>query len=392
MRKKKILNIVGARPNFVKMAPLIAELRNHAEIDAVLVHTGQHYGESMDRLFFDQLGIPTPEVNLGVGSASQAVQTARIMERFEPVLAQHSPDLVLVVGDVNSTLACALVAAKARIPVCHVEAGLRSFDRAMPEEINRVLTDAIADYLFVTEKSGVQNLLREGVAEEKIFLVGNLMIDTLIRQLPNIARSPILQRLGLRDRAYAVATLHRPSNVDNPENLRALFEMLTAMAHTIPLVLPAHPRTVKNLNALGVPIDSMLHGSTAGGTPERGLVLIEPLGYFDFLSLVKSARLVLTDSGGIQEETTFLKVPCLTLRENTERPITVEIGTNRLVGANPRSILEAFAQVMAHPISPDSMGVPELWDGRAAERIVAILLGKLFADRVYDQADAPALV
>ncbi len=382
MPRRKILSVVGARPNFVKVAPLMAEFSTHPEIDAILVHTGQHYGHSMDRLFFDQLQIPSPDVNLEVGSASHAVQTARIMERFEPVLLEHAPDLVLVVGDVNSTLACALVAVKAGIPVGHIEAGLRSFDRSMPEEINRVLTDAISEYLFVTEHSGLTNLRREGIADRQMYLVGNLMIDTLIRQLGAIGESPILDRLVLREREYMVATLHRPSNVDDAGNLRRLYAMLTEMAEHIPVVLPAHPRTVKNLQALGLIDDSSLRHR------RDGLMLIEPLGYVDFLALVKSARLVLTDSGGIQEETTFLKVPCLTLRANTERPITVEVGTNRLVGTDPDVALRAFRSVLDTSSGCAPAQIPEMWDGRAAERITRIVLDVL-ADREDGPAPAP---
>jgi len=379
VQRRKIVSVVGARPNFVKIAPLLAEFSKHPDICSVLVHTGQHYGHSMDRLFFDQLQIPTPDVNLEVGSASHAVQTARIMERFEPVLLEHAPDLVLVVGDVNSTLACALVTIKAGIPVGHIEAGLRSFDRSMPEEINRILTDAISEYLFVTEHSGLTNLRREGISDRHVYLVGNLMMDTLIRQLGSIGDSPILDRLALHERRYALVTLHRPSNVDDPASLRRLYSMLLTMAERIPVVFPAHPRTVKNLQALGL---------SDGATRRGGLMLIEPLGYVDFLALVKSARLVLTDSGGIQEETTFLQVPCLTLRANTERPITVEVGTNRLVGNDPDAALRAFRSVLDERFGSAPAQIPEMWDGRTAERITKILRDAL-ADRERTPASAP---
>jgi UDP-N-acetylglucosamine 2-epimerase (non-hydrolysing) len=353
----KILAVVGARPNFMKIAPLLWELRRRPGIKAYLVHTGQHYDERMSKLFFEELHIPRPDVDLEVGSASHAVQTAEVMKRFEPVLLQERPDVVVVVGDVNSTIACALTAVKLGVPVAHVEAGLRSFDRTMPEEINRVLTDAISDWLFVTERSGVQNLRREGVPDKKIHFVGNVMIDTLLACRDRSERSTVLEDLGVSDGAYAVLTLHRPANVDEPGVFAGLMGAVERLQRELPIVFPVHPRTRKALNG-------------HAGTMPR-LRLTEPLGYLDFMKLVAHARLVLTDSGGIQEETTVLGVPCLTLRHNTERPVTVEQGTNVVVGMDPRRIIEAALEVLAAPTQAGR--VPELWDGRAAARIVDVL-------------------
>jgi UDP-N-acetylglucosamine 2-epimerase (non-hydrolysing) len=354
----KIIAVAGARPNFMKIAPLMAELRRRPGITAYLVHTGQHYDQRMSRLFFEQLGIPRPDVDLEVGSGSHALQTAEVMKRFEPVLLTERPDVVIVVGDVNSTLACALTAVKLGIPVAHVEAGLRSFDRSMPEETNRLLTDAISQWLFVSESSGVANLRREGVPQERIFFVGNVMIDTLLAFRARSEESPILDDLRLRNRDYAVLTLHRPANVDDPATFRGLMTALGRLQREVPIVFPVHPRTRK---ALGE--------QTAAAMPK--LLLTEPLGYLDFLKLLAHARLVLTDSGGIQEETTVLGVPCLTMRKNTERPITVEVGTNILVGDDP----ERIASVGLHLLKsrPRPARIPDLWDGRAAERIVTIL-------------------
>ena len=301
----RIINVVGARPNFMKIAPLMAEYERYPEIEPTLVHTGQHYDTTMSQVFFRQLEIPEPDINLGVGSASDAAQTAEIMKRFELLLLTHRPDAVLVVGDVNSTIACALVAVKMGVKVAHVEAGLRSFDRTMPEEINRVLTDAVADYLFVTEPSGVENLKNEGIQDEKVFFVGNVMIDTLLRNLKKAAASTILDGLRLKERGYALITLHRPTNVDGPETLRRLLQVFEAIGCELPVVFPVHPRTRKNISAFNLsPLDGKVQ-------------LINPLGYLDFLKLMGSAKIVLTDSGGVQEETTILKVPCLTLRANT---------------------------------------------------------------------------
>jgi UDP-N-acetylglucosamine 2-epimerase (non-hydrolysing) len=359
----KIVNVVGARPNLIKIAPLMAAYAGHPSIEALLVHTGQHYDETMSELFFEQLGIPKPDINLEVGSASHAVQTAEIMKAFEGVLVDHRPDVVLVVGDVNSTIACGLVAVKLGIRLVHVEAGLRSRDRTMPEEINRILTDAISDLLFCTEQSGVDNLIAEGVPRDRIHLVGNVMIDTLLKNKQLADRSTVLDELGLERRRYAVLTLHRPSNVDDPATFDGILDALEVVQSELPIVFPVHPRTRRILadSPLGRRAEAM-----------SGLRLLDPIGFLDFLKLMSDARIVLTDSGGIQEETTILKVPCLTLRENTERPITTEIGSNRIVGTDTTRILDAFRAVMDGKGPP--CDIPPLWDGSAAKRITKILL------------------
>lgn len=364
----KIISVAGARPNFMKIAPLMEAFTNEPAIEPILVHTGQHYDERMSDLFFRQLGIPQPDINLGVGGGSHAVQTAEIMKAFEPVVIEHKPDAVLVVGDVNSTIACGLVAVKLGIKLIHVEAGLRSGDRSMPEEINRVLTDSISDYLFCTEHSGVDNLTREGVPQERVFLVGNVMIDTLLKNRQKADTSGILDDLGLRQGEYAVLTLHRPSNVDDPAVFARLLDALEVVQNDMPVIFPIHPRTRNNLSAgaLGARVESM-----------SNLRLIDPAGYLDFLKLTSNAKLVLTDSGGIQEETTILKVPCITMRENTERPITVDVGSNYLVGTDPKNILKAYGEVMSG--SGKVARIPPLWDGHAAERIAEILV-KQFAE------------
>ena len=364
-----IVNVVGARPNFMKMAPLLAEMARHPEIRAVLVHTGQHYDEAMSTLFFQDLEMPAPDINLEVGSASHAVQTALIMQRFETVLLEEKPALVLVVGDVNSTLACALTSVKLGIPVAHVEAGLRSFDRSMPEEINRLLTDAISAYLFTTEKSANENLLREGIPPEKIHFVGNVMIDTLRKHRDQAGRSQILTQLRVREQSYGLVTLHRPSNVDCPHTLETILGALHALAQRLPILFPCHPRTREKIGAL-----HLTHYFThpTDGALSRGIYLYEPLGYLDFLKLMAEAKLVLTDSGGIQEETTILGVPCLSLREHTERPVTVTGGTNTLVGAAREQIIAKAVEILSQPRLP--YRVPELWDGHASKRIVQILL------------------
>jgi UDP-N-acetylglucosamine 2-epimerase (non-hydrolysing) len=362
----KIVNIVGARPNFMKIVALFGAYKSYKEIEPVLVHTGQHYDEQMSKLFFRELEIPEPDINLEVGSSSHAVQTAEIMRRFEPVVLEQKPDAVLVVGDVNSTIACGLVAVKLGVKVVHVEAGLRSFDRTMPEEINRILTDAISDLLFCPEQSGVDNLLREGVAKEKVFLVGNVMIDTLMRHRQKAEASHILEGLRLYGGKYAVLTLHRPANVDDVEVFCRILDAIDVIQKHMPVVFPIHPRTRKNL------LKASLNERIAG---MKSLILTDPLSYLDFLKLMSSARVVLTDSGGIQEETIILKIPCLTLRQNTERPVTVEIRANQVVGTDTQRILDAFKKVMNSQNL--NAGVPTLWDGRAAERIVKILLDKI---------------
>lgn len=357
----KILNVVGARPNFMKMAPLIAAIdRRAAEVSQVLVHTGQHYDEAMSASFFRDLQMPPPDINLEVGSGSHAEQTAKVVLAFEPVLVEQKPDWVVVVGDVNSTLACALVAAKLNIKVAHVEAGLRSFDRTMPEEINRILTDRLADLLLTPSPDADENLLREGIATEKIVRVGNVMIDTLFAQLEVSKRSTALADLNLSPRGFSVLTLHRPSNVDDAATLRKIFSAIEKIAVKLPVIFPAHPRTQSRLAEFGI-------------TPPRQVRIIEPLGYQDFLQLWSNARLVLTDSGGLQEETTALGIPCLTLRENTERPITVEQGTNRVVGREPDKIFSAAIEILGAGQNRQKR-IPDLWDGRAAERIVEALL------------------
>ncbi|HOQ85886.1 MAG TPA: UDP-N-acetylglucosamine 2-epimerase (non-hydrolyzing) [Phycisphaerae bacterium] len=358
----KIINICGARPNFMKIAPLMKAYRNHPELSPVLVHTGQHYDEKMSDLFFRELEIPAPDLNLEVGSGSHAAQTAEIMKRFEPVVLEHKPDWVLVVGDVNSTIACALVAKKLGVGVAHVEAGLRSFDRTMPEEINRVLTDAISDLLFVSEPSGLENLAREGVDSDRVHFVGNVMIDTLKSNLAKAERSTVLERLGLTKRGYNVVTLHRPSNVDDAVALGRIADALEVIQQDLPTVFPMHPRTRGNLARFGL---------AERFAAMRQLQIIEPLGYLDFLKLTGQAAVVLTDSGGIQEETTILGVWCLTLRENTERPVTIDSGTNRLVGTDPANVIASYRECRSKSL--DTPPVPEKWDGRAAERIAAIL-------------------
>lgn len=369
----KIIMVAGARPNFMKIAPLMREMVKYEKINAVLVHTGQHYDDRMSKFFFDDLGIPKPDINLNVGSASHAVQTAEIMRKFEYVITEERPDLIIVVGDVNSTIACALTAAKLGVKIAHVEAGLRSYDRTMPEEINRILTDAISDYLFITEKSAEINLLKEGIPKGKIFFVGNVMIDTLLQHKKKALNSDILDQLGLSSNInYALLTLHRPSNVDEIDTFRSILEALHTISEHIPILFPCHPRTQKKLEEFGLEkyiqqfaFDNRVINCT-------GIYIIKPLGYLDFLKLMIHAKMVLTDSGGIQEEATILNVPCLTLRENTERPITVEQGTNILVGTDKGKIIGKSFEVMGrqHKITT----VPDLWDGKAAERIVRVLL------------------
>lgn len=359
----KLICVCGARPNFMKIAPLMEAFARTGRIQAILVHTGQHYDERMSKLFFQDLGIPTPDVNLEVGSASHAVQTAEIMKAFEPVVIEHRPDWVVVVGDVNSTIACALVAVKLGVKVAHVEAGLRSYDRAMPEEINRILTDAISELLLVSDPSGLDALKREGIDGAKVHYVGNVMIDTLIKHRDRAAQSRILDEMALTPKKYAVITLHRPSNVDQRETLSQILDAFEVIARDMPLVFPMHPRTRKNIANLG--LGERVSKLTALKTPE-------PLGYLDFLRLTSEAALVLTDSGGVQEETTILKIPCLTLRENTERPATISDGTNRLVKPTKESILAAYADIRNRPM--DMNRAPKFWDGKAADRIAEVFL------------------
>jgi UDP-N-acetylglucosamine 2-epimerase (non-hydrolysing) len=361
----RVLNVVGARPNFMKIAPLMAAWKAHPSIEPLLVHTGQHYDPNMSDLFFEELGIPRPDINLEVRGGSHTFQHAEVMKAFEPVCLDLKPDLLVVVGDVNSTVSCALVAAKLGIRVAHVEAGLRSFERTMPEEINRVLTDQLADLLFVSEESGLINLSREGLDHEGVHFAGNVMIDSLLTHLPRAERSPVLEDLDLKATSYGVLTLHRPANVDSPEVLERLLDVLAKVHAEVPLVFPAHPRTLDRMAKFG--LREKLNQF-------KGLKIVEPMGYFDFLKLVRHARIIMTDSGGIQEETTVLRVPCVTLRETTERPSTCLVGTNRLAGTDPVRIWQEFEGAMA--ADPQSFGIPARWDGKAAQRIAAVIAGE----------------
>jgi UDP-N-acetylglucosamine 2-epimerase (non-hydrolysing) len=412
-QKAKILTVVGARPNFMKAAPIIAAIREHneaqtaspnrsdlrqMEFESVLVHTGQHYDEAMSDRFFVDLNIPKPDVHLGAGSGSHAVQTAEIMKRFEEVLLREQPDLLIVAGDVNSTIACALVASKisyngtGRRPlIAHVESGLRSFDRDMPEEVNRILTDHLADLLFVTEESGLKNLQQEGIPDHKVHFVGNTMIDSLLAFRNKARLSPILDTLHLRNGGsghssgnglvrYALLTLHRPSNVDQREGFLRILNGLEELTHQCPVIFPAHPRTKKRIAEFGIERfftqqDGLNGGADPASARANGQIrLIEPLGYLDFLCLMDRAAIVVTDSGGIQEETTSLGVPCVTVRENTERPVTVHVGTNILAGTSAEGIRKATRQQLD---SKSGGAVPEAWDGKSAQRIVGIVCREL---------------
>ena len=370
----KIVVVSGARPNFVKVAPIVAQFQRSCEsFRTTLVHTGQHYDEAMSDSFFRDLNLPAPNISLEVGSASHAQQTGEIMKRFEPILQDYKPDYVLVVGDVNSTLACALTASKLGIGVIHVEAGLRSFDRSMPEEINRVMTDHLSDLLFVTEESGRKNLLREGISAEKIHFVGNVMIDSLRKQLDLASRSDVLRRYGLTSGKFGLVTLHRPSNVDHVPVFKGVLQALERVSREVALIFPLHPRTQERVRDEELASFFANREGTLDATPkQQGLYGTPPVSYLEFLELMRNARIVLTDSGGVQEETTALSIPCLTLRNNTERPSTVEIGTNQLVGTDPNAITKAAFQVLASKKS--GAAIPPLWDGRAAERIASALL------------------
>jgi UDP-N-acetylglucosamine 2-epimerase (non-hydrolysing) len=396
----KIMLIVGARPNFMKAAPLIAAIREHSRangqksLQAILVHTGQHYGEAMSGSFFTDLDLPNPDVHLEVGSASHAVQTAEIMRKFEEVLLAEKPDALIVVGDVNSTVACALVAAKisfdsngTRPLIAHVEAGLRSFDRGMPEEINRIVTDHLSDLLFVTEESGIQNLIHEGIPNEKIHFAGNTMIDSLLTFKAKADGSVILDKLELRSgpaknsaARYALLTLHRPSNVDHRETFLNIFDGLQELSTSCPVIFPAHPRTQQRIIEFGLaeffqlasaPQSTNGSGTCAGANKIR---MIDPLGYLDFMCMMKNAALVVTDSGGIQEETTCLGVPCVTVRENTERPVTVSCGTNVIAGTKAEGIRKAIREQVSRPRGSSA---PEKWDGQAGTRIIEVIVVEL---------------
>jgi len=357
--RPKILAVVGARPNFMKVAPIWRELDKTDHFDKILLHTGQHYDENMSKIFFEDLKLPKPDVYLGVGSGTHAEQTGKVMIAFDEVLAREKPDLIVVVGDVNSTMACTIVGVKRYIPVAHVEAGLRSFDRTMPEEINRMLTDVVADLLFTTCRDADRNLLGEGIDPAKIHFVGNVMIDSLMYYGPMADSSSVLDRLDLEAGAYGLVTIHRPSNVDDPKIICGILDALCILGEETPLIFPVHPRTRKIIDAGRLEI------------PAGALRLIEPLGYLDFLKLMKCARILLTDSGGIQEETTALGIPCLTIRENTERPITIEIGTNRLVGIDKNRIVDEGRKMLRSGITGNK--IPDLWDGKASARILSIL-------------------
>ena len=369
----KIISVVGARPNFMKIAPIHKAIQNHnAQYPASAVHhqvchTGQHYDEKMSKIFFKDLGLPEPDFYLGVGSGSHTEQTAKTMLEFEKVLLKEKPDLIIVVGDVNSTVACSLVASKLNIKIAHVEAGLRSYDRTMPEEINRILTDSISDFLFVTEQSGVNNLIKEGVSPEKIFFVGNVMIDSLVHNIPKSINSDIFSTLGLLNKKqvqpFVLITLHRPSNVDSKEYMNEFFEMLVRISEQRKIIFPLHPRTKKNLSENGL-LENL----------NEQIILTDPIGYVDFLALTRNAELIITDSGGIQEESTFLGIQCITVRNNTERPITVEVGTNQLIGTDLKKVEQTALDIFNGKVKYGK--IPKLWDGKASERIIEILVQK----------------
>lgn len=361
----KIISVVGARPNFMKLAPIynsinIKRTTSAVSIKHLICHTGQHYDEKMSKVFFDELDLPIPDFYLGVGGDSHAVQTAMIMIEFEKVLLREKPDIIIVVGDVNSTIACSLTAVKLGIKVAHVEAGLRSFDRSMPEEINRILTDSISDFLFVTEKSGLVNLEKEGINKSKVYFTGNVMIDNLLHYLPRTNENAMIN-FNLKFKNYILVTMHRPSNVDDKDKLSELLNMLKRIATKRKVLFPVHPRTKKNIKKFG--LTSSL---------SNNLIVIDPIGYLDFISLIKNAEVILTDSGGIQEESTFLGVQCVTLRTSTERPITVEIGTNQIVGDNFTEAEKVVSDILNGKTKVGA--IPLLWDGKASERIVEILV------------------
>jgi UDP-N-acetylglucosamine 2-epimerase (non-hydrolysing) len=358
---KKIISIVGARPNFIKIAPLHkASKKYNKDIKHLICHTGQHFDENMSRIFFDQLGLPEPEFYLGIGGGSHAEQTGKIMMKLEQILMKQKPDLVVVPGDVNSTMAATLTASKLNIPVGHVESGLRSFDRFMPEELNRIVTDVIADMLFVSEPSGLENLKKEGIADERVFYVGNIMIDSLVSFLPLINKSGVLESMKLETGEYILVTLHRPRNVDSKDNLSGIIHLLNQLSEKKIIIFPIHPRTRSRIEEFGLS-DSI----------SENVKLSDPIGYIDFLALTKNAGLIVTDSGGIQEESTYLGVQCVTARDNTERPVTVDIGTNHLAGTDPEKILEISLSVLNG--NKKEGKIPELWDGKTAQRIMEII-------------------
>jgi len=362
---KKVISVVGARPNFMKVAPIHKAFQKYSnQITHLICHTGQHYDEKMSKVFFVDLEMPQPDFYLGIGGGSHAEQTAKIMIEFEKIVLSEKPDLIIVVGDVNSTIACSLVASKLGVKIAHVEAGLRSYDKDMPEEINRLLTDSISDYLFVTERSGLENLKKEGVASEKIFFTGNVMIDSLVEHLKKSEKSQILNENSLSSGNYVLVTLHRPSNVDSKEYLEQMVKFLNKMADQFPVIFPIHPRTKNNMSKFGL-LEKL----------NSSVILTEPIGYIDFLKLTTNAKLIITDSGGIQEESTFLGIQCITVRNNTERPVTVTVGTNQLIGTDLKKVEEAALKVLNGEIKKGT--IPELWDGKAAERISEIINQKL---------------
>ena len=357
-----IISVVGARPNFIKLSPMIREFSRYGHrITNKICHTGQHFDKKMSKIFFKDLELPKPDFYLGVGSGSHAIQTARIIIEFEKVLLDEKPDLIIVVGDVNSTMACSIVASKMKIKIAHVEAGLRSFDRTMPEEINRMVTDTLSDFLFVSEKSGLENLKREGIADSKVFFTGNIMIDSLVNYLDRINQSKIMTEYQLDERDYILATFHRPSNVDSYSDIKSLEDLLNSLAEKRKVIFPIHPRTLNNIQKHH--LWEKIHPN---------IIITNPLGYFDFLALMRNAELVITDSGGIQEETTYLGVQCLTVRDNTERPVTIDIGTNQLVGTDISAIKNAAFEVLNGKIKKG--GIPKLWDGKTAERIINVII------------------
>ncbi len=363
--KLKVLSIVGTRPNFMKIAPLVAEFKKYKDVKHVLVHTGQHYDNAMSKLFFDELGLPKPDEHLFCPAGSKVDQQRNLLKNvIKAALEKQKPDLVIVVGDVNSTVAGAEAAHELGIKVAHVEAGLRSFDKTMPEEINRIRTDQVSDFLFTTEKSANFNLLKEGISKDKIFFVGNVMIDTLLNHREKAKQSKILDELKLRKKEYCVLTLHRPSNVDNKESFKNVMYILGDIEKRIKIVFPVHPRTMKNIKKFN--FDKKIKYL-------KNLILTEPLGYLDFLCLMDNSMFIITDSGGIQEETTVLGVPCLTLRKNTERPVTAEQGTNLLVSVNKKKVIKKAIEIIGDRINAKNK-IPELWDGKAAKRIVEIII------------------
>jgi len=361
----RIINVVGARPNFMKISPVMAAMKNNPDFDPVLIHTGQHYDNNMSDQFFKELNIPPADINLNIGSDSQAKQVARIIDKFEDVCKDIRPDAVLVVGDVNSTMACSIVASKAGIKLIHLEAGLRSYDRSMPEEINRLVTDTLADLLLTPSKDADKNLLKEGISPDKIVCVGNIMIDTLYQFLPLSEKSTIIEKHRLKEKEYILLTLHRPSNVDNKEQLKKLLDAFSVIQKQIPIIFPVHPRTLKNIHSFGLMklIKSM-----------PWLIIENTLGYLDFQRLMSCSRLVITDSGGIQEETTVLKIPCITLRENTERPITITMGSNVLVGKDTDKLLRCVMNVLQGKWKKGK--IPEQWDGKTAQRVITAIYHK----------------